>query len=155
MNPQAIAKVYEKLLGVQVELHRDPGTQSLRRDFASIRSYRTKTTKILIRLKARLAGLRGDLVRVERLIEHNASYMLATNEGLLGCTNVTQKKARIKVELEEWYEAKAVLKDEVQLVEEAVSSAMIVREELRYAYEEASRSLASIELEYRIESSAP
>lgn len=155
VDAAAIAKVYAMLQQVRVEIKRDPESRDLRVSFATVRSQRTKVTMVLVTLKARLAGLRGDLIRVERIIEHNSSYMLATGEGLTGCKNTEQRKARIKVDLEEWYEARAVLRDEVQFVEEAVSSTMIVREELRYAYEEASRSLASIQLEYQIESSAP
>lgn len=151
----SVDKIYNLLTKVRVEIKRDPDSRDLRASFATVRSQRTKVTMMLVKLKARLAELRGDLIRVDRIIEHNAAYMQATGEGLAGCKNLDQRKARIKVDLEEWYEARATLRDEVQIYEEAVSSTLIIREELRYAYEEASRSLASIQLEYQIETSAP
>ena len=103
----------------------------------------------------RAASLRADLIATDRAIEEASARILDSGEGLLGATTEKARQARVKVIASDLFDLKAELKAELEEVEGLLYSARYVRDELRSAFEEVSRSLASVELEYRIERSAP
>lgn len=155
INLEIVHAFHDRLSRIQVKLDPDPDADDLRALFSRIRTYRNQVTKILLGLLPRQALLRADLIAIERAIEGGGASAIDTNTGFLGATNEKQRQARLKVYLSDYYDERAILKGELVLIEETVSSAKIVRDELRFAFEEASRALASLEFEYRIERSAP
>ena len=75
--------------------------------------------------------------------------------GLALANNEKQRQARVRIQLEDHYLARDELKGDVIVLEALTAHAKHVMDELRFAFEEASRSLSTIELEYRVERSAP
>lgn len=151
----ALDKVHARLRKVSVVLDPDPSSTELRTLFADIRGHRNTVSRIFGTLFPRLARYRADVVRVESLIAAESAQIVWTGKGLALATNEKARTARIRVILSEHHEAREELREDVIGLEALVAHAKHVQDELRSAFEEASRGLASIELEYRIERGAP
>jgi len=155
VSAERIDAVHARLGEVRVTLSPDPAIDELRESFAEIRGHRNVVSRILAKLLPLLARLRADQIRLDRTCSREGAAIVDSGEGLLGCTNDKLRTARVKLLLSDDYDALAEVRADLALVEEAVSHAKLAREELRFAFEEASRALASIELEWRVERSAP
>jgi len=153
VDPSRVEKIHVALRKLQVSLEDEPDLHSLRAQFTTIRSQRNSVTKLVGFLLPDIGALRSDLVRVDRVIDAETAMLVET--GHAHGSNATERTASLKQKMREWHDARADIRADLHLLEEAVSHAKWVRDELRFAFEEASRSLASIELEYRIERSAP
>lgn len=143
--------VHAKLGTIRVDLNPDPSSTDLRELFSRIRCDRNVVARILASLLPRLALLRADLVRLDRTIEREGAAIMDSGEGLLGATNDRLRAFRLKVVLSDEHDMRAAVKEDLVLVDEVVSHSRLVREELRFAFEEASRALASIEFEWKVE----
>jgi len=150
-----IDAVHARLGEVRVTLDPDPAIDELRESFAEIRGHRNVVSRILAKLLPLVARLRADQIRLDRTCSREGAVIVDSGKGLLGCTNEKLRAARVKLMLSDEYDALSEVRADLALVEEAVSHAKLAREELRFAFEEASRALASLELEWRIERSAP
>ncbi len=148
-------KLHQHLQKIRVELDPDPSSTDLRSLFAEIRKHRNMVAKIIGQVIPRLVEERAALLRLERVIDAVASDKRDKGEGFIGCTNEVQRKARLRVLQSEDYDKRVDVRVRLMYAEELVAHAKLVREELRFAFEEASRSLASLDMEYRIERSAP
>lgn len=150
---EKLLKLNDKLASVQIKLHKIDSpklfSKSLRDTLANIRDRRNMVTKILGKLMPLNAGLRADLIRVERVIECEAALIIGNNMLPLA-KNITEKQARTKTLIAPWYEKKCEIKSQIEILDSIISFAKIIREELKLAFEESSRSLASIDLEYRV-----
>lgn len=155
INAERIDQIHVRLGKIQVTLPRDPDAASLRDLFADIREHRNSVSIVLAALLPRLAGLKGEAEKVGRVIEAEAAKILDSGAGLYNATNEKLRQARIKLILSSLYETRTAIRVDLMLIEEAVNHARMTREELRSAFEEGSRSLFSLELEYRVERSAP
>jgi hypothetical protein len=158
LNSGMIDKLHLRLSGIQVELP-DPderkqrvSTRSIRALFAAIRRKRNQVGKVVGWLLPRHADVRADLVRIEKVIKAQTAEILRTDPpALRWANNVTEKQAAVREILSDWHEAKAELEVEAIALAEALAHSRWVREELKFAFEEASRSLATIELEWKFE----
>jgi len=153
LDEELIEKLHAKLKGIRVDLDPEPSAGSLRERFAKIRQHRNTVVRIAGSILPRVAMLRADLVRVERVIE--AETAMLTETGHAVGNNAQERQASLKQKLREWHDARAEVRADLHMAEEVISHAKWVRDELRFAFEETSRSLASIELEWKIERDAP
>lgn len=150
INPETIERVHQALRGVEVAIPRDPTVIRLRRLFSVIRDKRNRVTRILAGLFPSLGKLKAELAMIERRIEAMRAKIIHTHRMSLA-KNAQERDAYIRANLQEEYEVRASLEEDLALLGEAVSHARLVLDELRSAYEEASRQLSSLDLEYRIE----
>jgi len=151
VNPEAVERLHDRLGSILIK-HGDPDdadTDTLRAQFHRIRDARNKVQRTMSKLLPKLGTLRSDLARVDAVIAAEGAALVQTSV-VDGLRNDMQRKAKLRDMLSEWYEAKAEITADLELLDQAVAHAKWVREELRYAFEEASRSLASIEMEQRI-----
>ena len=154
VDPEKVERLHSQIGSVRIE-HGDPDDMDspvLRAQFFKVREGRNKVQRIFSKLAPRLGQLRADLARLEAFIAaESAELSLPTNAALDGCRNEAQRKAKLRDYLREWHEVKDEVRADLALVEAVMAHAKYVREELRYAFEEASRALSSIELEHRFE----
>lgn len=154
VDPARVEKLHALIGSVRI-VHGDPDemdSPTLRAQFFKVREGRNKVQRIYSSLSPRLGQLRADLARLEAFIAaESAELSLPSNAALDGCRNEAQRKAKLRDYLREWHEAKDDVRADLALVEEVVAHAKYVRDELRYAFEETSRALSSIELEHRFE----
>lgn len=151
IDPDTMEALHGILRGLQVELptdHGKRGARATRALFATIRISRNKVGKVVSKILPRLAELRADLVRVDQVIA--AEEALAVETGHVKGKNAEERKASLRGLLREWHETRASIKADLHLAEEVFSHAKWTRDELRFAFEEASRGLAVIELEERL-----
>jgi len=154
VDPDVVDQIHDRLKGVAVTHRKDPDAGTLRDQFSTIRQHRNTVSRVIAVLLPKLGRLRSDMARIDQVIDAESAE--AVNTGMVsGAKNVDQRKAKLRDLLSEWHYARAGIRADLHLVEEAVSHAKWVREELRYAFEETSRALASLELEWKIERSAP
>lgn len=147
--------LHGKLRDLQVRLPENPSAADLRGLFTEIRDNRNKVARVTAYLLPYLGKLKADLVRIERILDAEGALLVDTKRGLLGTSNETERKARLKLVQEKDHEIAAALREELALIEEVMTHAKLVREELRLAYEEASRCLAALDFEWRVERGAP
>lgn len=154
VDPDRVAGLHRRLAVLRVR-HEDPDemdASSLRTQFVAIRRSRNVIQRIVSRLSPRLGQLRADASRIEAVIAAEAAELsLPTNAALDGCRNESQRKALLRSYLQEWYEAREDVRADLLLIEEVMTHAKWVREEMKYAFEETSRSLAAIEMDYKYE----
>lgn len=157
LDVEMVERVHKGLRAISIKLKRDPDIPDLRHLFADIRRQRNRVARTLGSLMPLAAKIRADLVRVERVIDAETAMRIERRQDLMDDgeqgrekTTAPQRAARVKVALRSWYDARADLKADMVVVDEVLAHAKMVREELRYGYEEASRSLASIDLEKSI-----
>lgn len=151
VSADGIERVHARLRAVSIVLPAEPDAATLRDLFAKVRANRNRVARILGTLLPLRGRLRAALARVERRIEDQAARTIDGKSGFIGCRTEADKKARIKVLLSEDYDEKALLEEDLAIVSEATEHARLVLEEQRAAFEEASRSLSSIDLEFRVE----
>lgn len=147
--------IHVALREIAVELKRDPSSTELRALFAKIRRHRNKVSRIFGTFLPRVVRYKADLLHVESLIAGDTAQILYTGQGLALATNEKQRGARVRVLLEDQYGALEAVKHDLLALEAIVAHTRQVQDELRFAFEEASRGLTTLELEYRIEASAP
>lgn len=154
VNVEAVDQLHAKIASVRVT-HGDPDEAdgaTLRAQFVKIRDGRNTVARIVSRIMPRLGKLRSDVARLEAVIAaEGAELALPTSAALDGCRNEGQRKALLRDYLRSWHEARDAVAADLLLVEAVLSHARWVREELKYAFEEASRSLSSVDLEHRFE----
>ena len=155
VDVETLDKIHAKLKKVSVCLDPDPSSTDLRALFAQIRRHRTMVSRIFGTFLPRVARYRADMIQVDSLIAGEGAQILYTGQGLATTTNEKQRAARVRVILDDHHDAQADLKEDLLALEAVVAHARHVQEELRFAFEEASRGLTTLELEYRIEASAP
>lgn len=151
VDPEVIERLHAGLGAILIR-HGDPDdvdTDTLRAQFHRIRDARNKVQRIVSKLLPKLGTLRSDLARIDATIAAESAVLVQTSL-VDHLKNDMQRKAKLRDALSDWHAAKADITADLDLIEQAVSHAKWVREELRYAFEEASRSLASIELEQRL-----
>lgn len=151
-----LRRLQRELGSIQIVLPKgaDPHPSDYRSLFTKIRDLRNVVERVLDRVAPKLAYLRADFDRVSATLDDLAALELAEGNGLAGKT-MEIKKAKVRARLESWYEAKRSLQWDVRVTAEVVSTAMRKREELRFAFEEASRALASVEMERKLIRSEP
>lgn len=145
--------IQKKLMGMTVRLSREPSSKEIVQTFSQIREHRNVVSKILVKLIPVRARLRAELIRIERFIEGTKARKLRNNEGFVGCDTSTHKKERLAWLLRDELEIKAAVREDLEIVEELVEMVKIVREELKFAYDEASRALTALEFEFKVETS--
>lgn len=154
VDPAKVEAIHSRLGGVRVE-HGDPedaDSDTLIAQFHEIRGGRNRVQAIYSKLSPRLGQLRADLARIEAVIAaESAELSLPEKQALNGCKNETQRKAKLRALLREWHEARDEVRADLYLVEEVVAHAKWIREELRCAFDEASRILTSIDLGHKFE----
>lgn len=155
LRAEAIEKVHRRLGAVSIVLRPDPTSVELRRLFAAIRSNRTVAAKILAGLLPTRGRLRAAKARLERQVEEAHAASRDARNCFLGCRTETDKTARLRVMHAELHDALAEVEADLALVAEAVEHARLVLQEQQAAFEEASRQLASIDMEWRVERGAP
>lgn len=153
-------KFHKALQGVSVELPPvgdTPTPVELRELFREIRNKRNRVMRVLGVVIPVIADLKADLVRLDRLIEElTAVHRNPGSEdgtSFVGCKNEPERTARIKVSLVHEYGDRALVKAQLVRVEGVREHARMIVAELADAFEGASRSLASIELEWKLEHS--
>lgn len=162
IDPDQIVALNKKLGQIRVDLPSDGGKRGARHMrglFSAIRGHRNAVQRILSVLLPKAAEIRAELVLVERTIEADDARIRDSRRGLFEADGKklaeATVKGKIRIILDDWFDLKAELRSDLEILDAVIGHARIVREELRLAFEEASRSLASIDLEYRIERSAP
>jgi len=149
-----VQRIHTRLGEISIILPRDPDAKQMREFFSMVRELRNSVSKVMAVIHPKIGSARADLVRVDRFIESFGSYMTDTGDGMALVKNESQRKARILMSLEEWFDAKAEIKVDLALLEEVVWHAKMVKDELKAAFEEASRSLSAIEFEFKVEKDA-
>lgn len=161
VDPDQLSAINRRLGQIRVDLPSDPGrkgSRALRSLFAAIRVHRNAVQRILSTLIPKAAQLRAELILVERTLDADDARIRDSRRGLFeGDKKLpeTTVKARIRLILSDWHDLRAELKSDLEIIDAVIVHARNIKEELRMSFEEASRCLASIELEYRIERSAP
>lgn len=151
VDVDALDRIHQRLREVRVTLVADPSSRGLRALFAEIRQRRNQVARIMSGLIPLHGRLRADRERVGRVVEAATARTIDRREGFLGCRTEKERAARVKILLEAELDEQAGLEADVALVAETLAHARLVLDELRAAFEEASRGLASLDLEYRIE----
>lgn len=153
IKSELLLKLTEKLSAIKVNLKKIDSamlfSKTVRATFSDIRRHRNTVTRVLGILIPRHASLRADLLRVERVIESETSKILGNN--LLPLSkNMTESQARAKNLISDWYDRRCEIKCQLAVLEELINYAKIIREELKLAFDESSRALSSIELEFKV-----
>ncbi len=156
VDPGWVARAHKALAGIVVDMPAgEADTVRLRRLYATIRTHRNKAQRLLGALLQILGGLKADRERVARIVEKATAA--AVNDGtapgrpgFLGCRTSADRTARVKVLVSDDLDALASIEEDVALVAECVGHARGVIAELQAAFEEASRTMASIELDWKI-----
>lgn len=144
-----------KLRKVLAPLPRDPDAADLREHFAVIRDARNKVSLTLARALPIQRRLRADLASCEAVIKAEGARLVYARTGFALCKNEMERKARLDSLLEGSHAVRLEIANDLLVLDQVVAFLRHLTQELRDAFEESSRSLASIELEYRIERSAP
>jgi len=148
VDEKVVRRVVARLGRVQIKLDPAADHRDLQATFAKIRDNRNRVTRAALVLLPKLAGLRGDLVRIDHVIDSEGAELIATDKA--SGVNADKRKAALKRILRDFYEARAQIRTEIHTIEEAVSLIKWLREELRCAFEEASRSLSTLEFDRRL-----
>ncbi len=123
---------------------------TLRAKFVEVRTCRNKVGAVMSKLLPKLGRLNRDLARIDAFLNAKGGDILINTSDLDDYKNDRQRKARLRELMPEWHEAREEIIADLHLVNAVVDHAKWVREELRYAFEEASRALSSIDLEKRM-----
>lgn len=146
-----VAKIHEKLQSLTVVVPRDPTLPRLRELYGLISEHRSACARIYGWLAPKHGTLKAEVERLDARIKALEARHHKDNTGGLQ-RNQKARAAHIRVELESDLETLANLGAELALVGEALQHTRLVMDELQAAYEGASRTQASIELEWKIES---
>jgi hypothetical protein len=145
------ARVHAALKKVVVELPAHVTTTSVRETIREVRRFRNYVlTTIVNGLSRRVGELKADAERLDRIFEADKAWRIERNEGFVGCANDKQRAARLESLLSEELDAIAAVKQDLARAVEALSHGKLVLEELRGAFDEASRLQAGVELDWRV-----
>jgi chromosome segregation ATPase len=144
------ARVHEELKRARIELPAHVTTTTIRETIREVRRQRNRVTTIVSGLSRRVGELKADSERLDRIFEAEKAWRVERNEGFVGCTNDKQRGARLESILSEELDAIAAVKQDLARAAEALSHGKLVLEELRGAFDEASRLQAGIELDWRV-----
>ncbi len=155
VDVEKLDALHAKLRNVSVVLKPEPTSQELRALFSEIRRNRTMVSRIFGIFLPRVARYRADALRVESALAAETAQIMFTGQGLALTKNEKQRTSRIRTILSDLYEQQVQIKEDLLALEVVVSHTKHVHSELRDSFEEASRSLAALDMEYRLERSAP
>jgi hypothetical protein len=148
--------MHEALSRIAVKVVNSPSLSDVREILGEIRISRNKVARVLAATLPRMARIRAEALRLDRVIELHMSAVLGTGEGgIKVAKNDRARTALAKVLVSGLLDVRADMHADLVGLDELIAHAKLVRDELRSAFEEVSRALAAIELEYRIERSAP
>ena len=145
---EVVDALHDRLGRLVVTVPKDLDARRARAKISEVRDLRNVAAKVVSAVRPRVGKLRADLVRIERSVKAETALRVSEGTGLFG--TVPEKKARVEVVLHEWLDARAETERDLCLLEEVLEHARVVREELRCAFEEASRSLSAFEIEWKI-----
>lgn len=148
--PDLAARVHAALKKARIELPAHVSTSTVRETIREIRRMRNRTMDAVNGLSRRVGDLKADVERLDRIFEAEKALRVDRNEGFVGCTNDKARAARLDSILSEELDAIAAVKADLARAAEALSHGKLVLEELRGAFDEASRLQAGVELEWRI-----
>lgn len=143
-------RVHAKLKTARIELPAHVSTATIRETIREIRRVKNRTTDTVNGLARFVGQLKADLERLDRVFEAEKAVRVERNEGFVGCTNDKQRSARLDSIMSEELDAIAAVKQDLARAVEALSHGKLVLDELRGAFDEASRLQAGVELEWRI-----
>lgn len=152
LDETALDRIWDLLRRSRIQVPIDPGLPELRRLLSDLRGKRNRLLTAHVTVARKLARLKAELVHLDRKIERETARMLSRNEGMLGARNAAQKQARVRHELEVVYDERASIRADVEVLDLVLGSVRVARDELRGAFDEVSRSLACLELDWKIES---
>lgn len=152
VSEDSIDKIHAFFSNVQVELPRAKTTRHLRDLMRVIRVKRNSVGKVLGFLLRLNGSLKADLARVERIYDAERNLRYDRQDCFAGTTNDKQREARVRGLLSKELDATSSLEADLALVGEALSHGRLVLDEIRGAFDEASRLLSSIDLDWRVES---
>jgi predicted nucleic acid-binding Zn-ribbon protein len=152
-SPEVIERLHNKLSGLRVPLPSEINNQSIREAVSKIGENRNTASLVLSKTYPILGRLKSYASRLDRILEAESSIIRDTKKGMLGTKNEKDRQSRINVILDELLDSRAEVKASLCEVQELVSHSKHVIEELRSAFEELSRMLATYELDYRIQRS--
>lgn len=150
VDEAVIDRFHNYLARVEIELPQGKTTTHIRNLMRVIREKRNGVGKVLSYLHRTKGSLSADLTRLERIFDAEKNLRYDRGDCFAGTTNDKQREARVRSVLSQQLDACASLKGDLALVGEALAHARLVLDELRGAFDEASRLLASIELDWRI-----
>jgi hypothetical protein len=154
VDAEAVRRITDRLAGIQVALDPDADARALRATFAEVRKYRNVVTKSAFAVLPRLAEVKADLARIDQVIAAESAVIL--EEGRIShAKNADERKAAVRCQVEDLHRARAEVKADLHVLEEAASLVRWLRDELTTAFEEASRLLAAVDLEWRIKRGEP
>lgn len=151
LDEKKVEKLHEALRGISIRVPKEPTFQNVRATISQIRAHRNQVINILGKVLPRLGRLKAHTRRAQRALDHATAQ---TMEGGLGPERAhAARLLRTKARLHEEHDAVAALEEDVLLLTELVGHAKIVREELEAAFQETSRTLATLEMEWKVETS--
>lgn len=152
VSPSAVRGFHAALSRIEVVMPKDPDAPRLRAFFEVLRRRRNAVMTLLGRTLPVLGALKADRERVKRITEKaTAACLDRFPDGYVGATRpATRIAARTKILVSDELDALASLEADIARVSEVVNHARMVLGELEGCFNETSRTLATLELEWRI-----
>lgn len=150
-SPEFFARIIDRLGSFRVVIRRNPSARHCRGVFAKIRGHRNKVQAIVTAIRVRRLELRHELRLNWRDIERRTGKLHHERDGfILSAKDGKERDFICKFILEDQWDSRRELEDKSEMIEEVLTFSNQVLQDLKLAFEEASRGLASIELETKL-----
>jgi hypothetical protein len=147
---EAADRIHSALQGVAVELPAKATTERLRDVLRLVRRKRNAVAATIGGLRKIVGRLKADAERIDRIYQAERALRRDRADCYAGTTNDKQREARLDSILSVELDAASAIAQDLARASEALAHSNLVMDELRGVFDEASRMLATVELDERI-----